>query len=329
MSRSHRRTHSGEITNVKTNEYAGRHSRVFQTTTPPRGRSPRYNTEELVKPQLHPEVEKSLANIGAEIRINQEVPYVIIYDSELRRELGTYGIIAEDIGAGRQRSRQFHLSKDPSAISMYDLLYAYQLGLIGGKGNNRSVNYDAILAWGVYNDPDFMEKLSVYLNLRSRGLIVMSGTRYGTDFTIYIESAEEFHSKDRNKSERLQSEVALIDVGSVGTNIELPEVIKGEHLARTIGKTYMIASVDSEKKTSEYTVRDRSGGAHIVKNVQFAKLRDRNGHLLEPSQNVTFRVLNMEELGIDSTVDISAQIAKRMDENTDMVPWELRPRFRD
>lgn len=301
MARKHRRRHGDDLKTIpekKTNEFAGYYGAYYRKTSPPTGKG--YRSKDLLEPDITPEVKNALAKVGAEIRIDQEIPYVIIYDSNLRKELGDYGIIAEDIGSGRQKNRQFHESRDPSAISVYDLLYGYQLGLIGPKSTNRHRTYNAILEWGVYQDPDFMEKLSVYMTLRENGLIVMSGTRYGTDFTIYVESPEEFHSKDRDKDNRLESDVALIDVGSIGTNIEIPETIKGEHLARSIGKTYMIANASGK--------------------------RDANGHLKQPSPLVTFRVLDAEELGIDSTKDISALVQKRMD-GQDQVPWELRSRF--
>ena len=83
----------------------------------------------------------------------------------------------------------------------------YQLSLVEacyliGKGRltvkdmeGNDLDYDDLFEYGYNEQDEFENRLSVYTDLRERGLVVKAGFKYGTHFRVYQEDPDDCHAR--------------------------------------------------------------------------------------------------------------------------------------
>jgi len=84
-------------------------------------------------------------------------------------------------------------------------------------------------------DPEFMQKLKIYSDLRDRGLIVKTGFKYGTHFRVYVRDIEH-HAPYL---------VHAVPDNYVGT---WPEISRGVRLAHGVKKDFLLAEASDPPK---------------------------------------------------------------------------------
>jgi len=92
----------------------------------------------------------------------------------------------------------------------------------------------------LYNE--FDEKYAVYRNLRSSGLIVTPGTKFGCDFAVYKYGPGVEHAP------------YMVSVKKAGSDISATEIVKAGRLATTVRKRFIIAVPDLEAKEPKYLI---------------------------------------------------------------------------
>ena len=216
--------------------------------------------------------------------IDDNSNYVIIYQPKLREIFLDHGIIGESVGYGARKSdRRFERSKSAFTLSPYDIFYAYdEIKIIKPpKTRGRLPQREALIKWGRRHDPDFLEKYSIYRALKSRGLILLDGHQYGSDFTIYQDTPEEF----RSKGEKAHS-IMIVNVENKAEDLSTKKMIKYVRFSNVIQKDFVIMKARGD--------------------------RDEKGILLKESKDVVMFIPDVESMGVDTSDEINSQIMRKI-----------------
>lgn len=133
-----------------------------------------------------------LADPRADIREKLETEFhgivladrVLIPDGEEARELREGGFYGNPVGPGLQ-------------ISMLEAAYLMSEGHLKAINarTGRNASLRSIIDSSMNADPEFEQKLIVYRDLKSRGLIVKTGFKYGSHFRAYDDDPERAHAR--------------------------------------------------------------------------------------------------------------------------------------
>ncbi len=119
-----------------------------------------------------------------------------------------------------------------STIECLYLIGRKKLSLYEGK---KRVSFDSLMKRASDKDPEIETKLSIYSDLRERGLIVRTGFKYGTHFRVYVKDVEQ-HAK------YLAHAIPERYRGS------WPEISRGVRLAHGVKKEFLLAEASKNPR---------------------------------------------------------------------------------
>lgn len=108
---------------------------------------------------------------------------VFVFDAESYGRLKEAGFFGKDIGGALQ-------------LSLIESCYLSEKGALNViRHDGRAVGTKELKKLGSETQSDFPLRISAYYDLRSRGLVVKTGFKYGTHFRVYEGSPDECHAR--------------------------------------------------------------------------------------------------------------------------------------
>jgi tRNA-intron endonuclease len=152
---------------------------------------------------------------------------VMVLDSEEAKILHNAEFFGKFIGEGLQ-------------LSLLETAYLLEAGalLVRDAKSGRKINYTQFIKKAERIQPDFSVRLKVYKDMKSKGLIVKTGFKYGTHFRVYKGDPEKEHA------------LYLVHAVSSTYHSTWPEISRAVRLAHGVKKELLLGRVNKEK--SEY-----------------------------------------------------------------------------
>jgi tRNA-intron endonuclease len=125
-------------------------------------------------------------------------------------------------------------------LSLLEAAYLLESGalLLRDPKNSRKINYEQFVRKAMKIQPDFATRLNVYKDLKSKGLVVKTGFKYGTHFRVYKGDLETEHA------------LYLVHAVSTTYHSTWPEISRAVRLAHGVKKELLLGRAYKEK--SEY-----------------------------------------------------------------------------
>ncbi len=152
---------------------------------------------------------------------------VVIWDIDDARKIWSMGFYGKPMGIYKPRSPDFDA---PLLLDLLEALYLYDkdvLSIVSRDGD--VVDRDGLLRYCRRSYIRFDDKYLVYKDLRDKGLVVLSGLKFGVDFAVY------------RKGPGLEHAPYLVDVMDVRANLSGDDIIRAGRLATTVRKRFIIA----------------------------------------------------------------------------------------
>jgi len=155
---------------------------------------------------------------------------VIVGDSDTKSLLRQKGF-GEDAGARQD-------------LSLIEALFLVETKNIGVSDGEKELDFDDLLKLGSKAEENFYAKYIVYKDLRSRGLLVRTGLKFGTDFRVY----------ERGSTLSTGHSRYLVHVIPEEHTCSFPELSRAVRLAKGVHKDIIFAIVDEECDVIYYLV---------------------------------------------------------------------------
>ncbi len=122
-------------------------------------------------------------------------------------------------------------------------------GLLGSEKE-----FEEIYNYFAEKDNEFQEKYAAYADLRSRGLIVKTGFKFGAHFRVYARGVNPY-AENKGRKEHTKY---IVHAVRENKDMSFQEMSRAVRLAGNIRATMMWAVVDSEKDVTYYKVNHTS-----------------------------------------------------------------------
>jgi tRNA-intron endonuclease len=163
---------------------------------------------------------------------------VVIWDVDDARRVWSLGFFGKPIGVPKPKSPDFN---SPLLLDLLEAFYLYEKGVleIYDKGDE-PVDMDRFKRICRRSYEGFDEKYLVYSDLRDKGLVVLSGLKFGVDFAVY------------RKGPGLEHAPYLIDVVYQSHKLSGDDLIRAGRLATTVRKRFILAVPNLVNGTVKY-----------------------------------------------------------------------------
>jgi tRNA-intron endonuclease len=158
---------------------------------------------------------------------------VIVGDPELKSFL-----VQKGFGEGDERGGERH---ELSFIEALFLLEKDNMKITDGK---KYFKFEDMLKIGSHAEENFYATYKVYSDLRSRGLLVRTGFKFGMDFRVY----------DRGATLGSSHSTKLVHVVPEEYTCSFPELARATRLAEGVNKSMIFAIVDEEDDITYYQI---------------------------------------------------------------------------
>ena len=129
-------------------------------------------------------------------------------------------------------------------VSLIEALFLVEKEKIQVSDGKKIIGFDDLLKRGIGVEDNFFAKYSVYRDLRSRGLLVRTGFKFGTDFRVY----------DRGGTVKSAHSKYLVHVVPEEYTCSFPELARSIRLSKNVNKDMIYGIVDEEGDISYYLV---------------------------------------------------------------------------
>jgi tRNA-intron endonuclease len=145
---------------------------------------------------------------------------VILFDSSLAKQLLAKEFFGKPFGDGLQ-------------LSFVEALYLVQRGTLEiHTTTGTTLSTSKVLAYMKKLQPDIEDHLSVFTDLKQRGMLVKTGFKFGAHFRAYTQQPDQTHAE------------YLIHVVKKGFTSIWAEISRAVRLAHTVNKEFVFARVD-------------------------------------------------------------------------------------
>jgi|Deesub1362A_J573_1020465.scaffolds.fasta_scaffold00001_513 tRNA-intron endonuclease len=163
---------------------------------------------------------------------------VVIWNIEDARRIWSLGYFGKPMGIPKPKAPDF---ESPLLLDLLEAFYLHEKGYIEILDEKASsISQGDLLRLCRRSYADFDEKYLVYRDLRDRGLVVLSGLKFGVDFAVY------------RKGPGLEHAPYLIDVVSQNYLISGDDLIRAGRLATTVRKRFILAVPNLVDKKVRY-----------------------------------------------------------------------------
>ena len=167
--------------------------------------------------------------------------FLVVWDPQVGSELYRRGYYGKPLGIAKPKVPEFNV---PLVLDLMEGLYLAENGTIKvyeGSGKEKvSLRKLRQMAKKLYEE--FDEKYAVYHDLRSKGLVVTPGIKFGCDFAVYKLGPGVEHAP------------YMVSVKKAKSAITATEIVKAGRLATTVRKRFIIAVPDLEKEKIGYLI---------------------------------------------------------------------------
>ena len=167
--------------------------------------------------------------------------FLVVWNPKEGSELFRLGFYGKPIGIPKPKNPDFDV---PLILDLMEGLYLVEKGIIKVvEGPERKKLSRRILrsrAKKLFDD--FAITYKVYKDLRSQGLIVTPGIKYGCDFATYKQGPGIDHAP------------YMVSVRSRKDDITVTDIVKAGRLATTVRKRFIVAVPDADKEKIEYLI---------------------------------------------------------------------------
>lgn len=155
-------------------------------------------------------------------------------------ELYSDGYFGQPVGIRKPKSPEFD---KPLELSLIECAYLSRLGRleVHDAKSNSILSFEDLLEIGKQHSDDFMERLTVYTNLRELGYILRPGLKFGTDFAVYEHGPGKDHAP------------FLVHVIPQRKGVVPLDIVRAGRLATSVRKKFIIATVKEEGEVFYYS----------------------------------------------------------------------------
>jgi tRNA-intron endonuclease len=169
--------------------------------------------------------------------------FLVVWNSTQGSQLYKLGYYGKPLGIAKPKIPEFDV---PLVLDLMEGLYLVETKKIEIYENTAEGEEKVSLkklrqkAKQLYDE--FEEKYMVYRDLRSSGLIVTPGIKFGCDFAVYKYGPGVEHAP------------YMVSVKKAGSEITATEIVKAGRLATTVRKRFIIAVPDSAAEKVKYLI---------------------------------------------------------------------------
>lgn len=152
---------------------------------------------------------------------------VIVWDIESARKLWSMGFYGKPLGIYKPKSPDFN---SPLLLDLLEATYLLEKGTLEIEdADGTPLDLEKMKEASRKTYTRFDEKYAVYKDLRDKGLVVLSGLKFGVDFAVYT------------RGPGLEHAPYLVDVVDVNYQMSGDELIRIGRLATTVRKRFVLA----------------------------------------------------------------------------------------
>jgi len=167
--------------------------------------------------------------------------FLVVWDSGEGSQLYGQGYWGKPLGIAKPKIPEFDA---PLVLDLMEGLYLLENKKIaiheGPKHCSVSLKKLKLKANQLYEE--FEEKYAVYRDLRSSGMIVTPGIKFGCDFAVYKYGPGVEHAP------------YMVSVKKSGSTLSATEIVKAGRLATTVRKRFIIAIPDLSANSVKYLI---------------------------------------------------------------------------
>lgn len=160
---------------------------------------------------------------------------IIVPDEPQANKIHQKGSVGKPLSGGRLQL---------APVEALYLLDEGNLSVVEG-GTREELSFEELSSALSEEDPDILLKYRVYKDLRSRGLVVKTGLKYGAHFRVY----------DRGETPGSDHSPYLVHAVSENVEFSPTEVARAVRLAHGVRKRMIFAVVDNEGDVTYYSVK--------------------------------------------------------------------------
>ena len=167
--------------------------------------------------------------------------FLIVWDSKDGTQLYKAGYFGKPLGIAKPKMPEFDA---PLILDLMEGLYLLEnkkIAIYEGP-EETSVSLKKLKQKVKQLYDEFEEKYAVYRDLRSSGLIVTPGIKFGCDFAVYKYGPGVEHAP------------YMVSVKKAGSDLSATEIVKAGRLATTVRKRFIIAVPDIAAEKVQYLI---------------------------------------------------------------------------
>lgn len=163
---------------------------------------------------------------------------IIVQDEAQANQIHEYGATGKPLSEGRLQL---------APVEALFLLDKDKLRVIDEE-SREELGFDELSSELAEENPELLLKYRAYKDLRSRGLIVKTGLKYGAHFRVY----------ERGETPGSSHSPYLVHAIPEDTELTPPELARAVRLAHSVRKRMMFAVVDDEGDVTYYSLSRES-----------------------------------------------------------------------
>ena len=167
--------------------------------------------------------------------------FLVVWDSKEGTQLYKAGYFGKPLGIAKPKMPEFDA---PLILDLMEGLYLLEnkkIAIYEGS-DETSVSLKKLKQKAKQLYDEFEEKYAVYRDLRSSGLIVTPGIKFGCDFAVYKYGPGVEHAP------------YMVSVKKTGSDLSATEIVKAGRLATTVRKRFIIAVPDIAAEKVQYLI---------------------------------------------------------------------------
>jgi tRNA-intron endonuclease, archaea type len=167
--------------------------------------------------------------------------FLVVWNSEEGAQLYKTGYFGKPLGIPKPKVPEFDA---PLILDLMEGLYLLEnkkIAIYEGPGET-SVSVKKLKQKVKQLYDEFEEKYAVYRDLRSSGLIVTPGIKFGCDFAVYKYGPGVEHAP------------YMVSVKKASSDLSATEIVKAGRLATTVRKRFIIAVPDIAAEKVQYLI---------------------------------------------------------------------------
>ena len=174
--------------------------------------------------------EKKEKKEGEKIKVELLQDRAIVWDTNSARKLYAEGYFGKPLGIRKPKGTEFDR---PLELSLFETLYLAEKGKIEvlDSVSGLPIKIEELKNQSKKSHDLFLDKYTVYKDLREKGYVVRPGLKFGTHFAVY------------EKGPGIDHAPFLTEVTPKGTSLFPISLVRAGRLATTVRKRYVTAII--------------------------------------------------------------------------------------